>query len=154
LRDESLRADILIAHQERGIAMEVRGACHCGKVQFRAKLVDGLNTARRCTCSYCRMRGAVPVSAELAGLDIVTGAQALTCYRFNTGTAEHYFCSVCGIYTHHRRRSNPNHYGVNLACLQGHSPFDLLEIPVVDGINHPSDTGVMRVVGVLRFEPR
>ena len=65
--------------------------------------------------------------------------------------AEHYFCSVCGVYTHHRRRSNPNHYGVNLACLEGHNPFDLDEIAVVDGVNHPSDTGVMRTLGVMKF---
>jgi hypothetical protein len=131
--------------------MVVQGACHCGTVKFRAELVDGVKTARRCTCSYCRMRGAVPVSAHLAGLEILQGQEALSKYRFNTGTAEHYFCSVCGIYTHHRRRSNPSHYGVNLACLEGHNPFDLDEIAVVDGVNHPSDTGVMRTLGVMKF---
>jgi hypothetical protein len=131
--------------------MVVEGACHCGAVKFRAELVDGVKTARRCTCSYCRMRGAVPVSAHLSGLEILQGQEALSQYRFNTGTAEHYFCSVCGIYTHHRRRSNPNHYGVNLACLEGCNPFDLDEIAVVDGANHPSDTGVMRTLGVMRF---
>ena len=131
--------------------MDVNGACHCGAVKFRARLVDGLKTARRCTCSYCRMRGAVAVSAELNGLEILQGAEALSRYQFNTKNAEHFFCSICGIYTHHRRRSNPNHYGVNLACLEGHSPFDLEEIPVVDGINHPSDIGELRVLGNLKF---
>ena len=131
--------------------MEVKGACHCGVVKFRARLVDGLKTARRCTCSYCRMRGAVPVSAELNGLEILEGAEFLTRYQFNTKTAEHYFCSRCGIYTHHRRRSNPNHFGVNIACLEGVSPFDLDEVPVVDGVNHPSDTGELRVLGIMKF---
>ncbi len=131
--------------------MAVQGACHCGKVKFRAELVDGVKTARRCTCSYCRMRGAVPVSATLAGLQILEGAEALSKYQFNTRTAEHFFCSNCGIYTHHRRRSNPNHYGVNLACLEERNPFDLDEIPVVDGVNHPSDTGELRVLGVMKF---
>ena len=37
---------------------EIDGACHCGTVRFRARLTDGFRTARRCTCSYCRMRGA------------------------------------------------------------------------------------------------
>ncbi|HEU4548854.1 MAG TPA: GFA family protein [Rhizomicrobium sp.] len=131
--------------------MDVNGACHCGTVKFRARLVDGLNTARRCTCSYCRMRGAVAVSAELAGLEILQGAESLSRYRFNTKTAEHYFCSRCGIYTHHRRRSTPNQFGVNVACLEGCSPFDFDEVPVMDGANHPSDTGKSRVLGVLRF---
>ena len=38
---------------------EMEAVCHCGTVRFRVKLTDGFNTARRCTCSYCRMRGAV-----------------------------------------------------------------------------------------------
>ena len=85
----------------------LRGACHCGAVQFTAKLTEGLRSARRCTCSYCRMRGAVAVSAELDGIDIIRGRELLTVYQFNTNTAKHYFCSRCGIYTHHQRRSNP-----------------------------------------------
>ncbi len=44
---------------------EMEGACHCGTVRFKVKLADGLNSARRCTCSYCRMRGAIAVSAAL-----------------------------------------------------------------------------------------
>lgn len=78
----------------------------------------------------------------------------MTRYRFNTGTAEHFFCSRCGIYTHHQRRSNPLQYGVNVACLQGLSPFDFAEAPVTDGVEHPSDTGrPARLAGVLRFIP-
>lgn len=87
---------------------EIDGACHCGAVRFHVKLADGLRSARRCTCSYCRMRGAIAVSANLDDIRIVSGEDALTLYQFNTNTAKHYFCSVCGIYTHHQRRSNPN----------------------------------------------
>lgn len=133
---------------------ELEGACHCGTVRFRVKLLDGFNTIRRCTCSYCRMRGAIAVSALVGDLKIYSGNDELTLYRFNTGVAEHYFCSKCGIYTHHRRRSNPNHYGVNVACLAGISPFDFAEVPVVDGINHPKDQAdVVRTVGYLHFDP-
>jgi hypothetical protein len=84
------------------------GKCHCGKVRFRVRLKDGLRSARRCTCSLCRMRGAVAVSADITGLDVLEGADQLSVYQFNTQTARHYFCSHCGIYTHHQRRSNPN----------------------------------------------
>jgi len=131
----------------------IDGACHCGTVRFHVRLTDGLRTARRCTCSFCRMRGAVTVSANLGGVDILSGADALTGYTFNSGTAQHFFCSKCGIYTHHQRRSNPNEYGVNVACLTGISPFDFAEVPVNDGVQHPSDTGVSRLAGTLRFEP-
>jgi hypothetical protein len=136
---------------EARIGTGLEGACHCGTVRFSVKLLDGFNTIRRCTCSYCRMRGAVAVSALVGDLEILSGKDALTLYRFNTGVAVHYFCSKCGIYTHHRRRSNPEHYGVNVACLAGVSPFDFATVPVVDGINHPRDSGTLRVVGQLRF---
>jgi hypothetical protein len=131
---------------------EMEAACHCGTVRFRVKLTDGFKTARRCTCSYCRMRGAVAVSADVGGITVDAGEDALTAYRFNTGTAQHYFCSKCGIYTYHRRRSNPNQYGVNVACLKDVSPFDFEDVPVIDGINHPSDQGRgYEIVGHLRF---
>ena len=97
----------------------VQAACHCKAVRLEVKLSDGLNTARRCTCSLCRMRGAVAVSAALEGLRIVAGKEFLTEYRFNTGVARHYFCSNCGVYTHHQRRSNPRQFSINAAALRG-----------------------------------
>ena len=128
------------------------GQCHCGAVRFEATLSDGFNSILRCTCSYCRMRGAVVAMAEMGGIRILQGEDALTSYRFHTGAAQHFFCSRCGIYTHHQRRSNPNQYGVNVACLTGLSPFDFPEVPVFDGQNHPNDVGgASRQVGVLRF---
>ena len=100
------------------------------------------------------MRGAVAVSADVGGITFDAGEQALTVYRFNTCVAQHYFCSRCGIYTHHQRRSKTNEYGVNVACLDGISPFDFAAVTVLDGVNHPSDTGAkVGIVGVLRFTP-
>lgn len=137
-----------------------KGACHCGAVQFKVKLTDELNTARRCTCSMCSRRGAVAVSAELKDIEFTLGEEQLTCYSFGTGVAQHYFCSVCGIYTHHQRRSNPTQFGINLSCLEGETPF-LDEVPVLDGKNHPRDQrdgagkdGTYKglEVGVLKFE--
>jgi hypothetical protein len=135
---------------------EMEAACHCGTVRFRVKLTDGFKTLRRCSCSFCRMRGAVTVSAEIGGIAFEAGEDALTLYHFNTGVAQHYFCSKCGIYTHHRRRSNPNQFGVNVACLKGVSPFDFEDVPVIDGVNHPTDQGRpagtgYAVIGHLRY---
>ncbi len=131
---------------------KMNGQCHCGTVKFTVELTDGLNTARRCNCSYCRMRGAVTVSAPLNGITVLEGKEKLTEYRFNTRQAVHYFCSVCGIYTFHQRRSNPDQYGVNVACLEGVSPFDFPEITVTEGIHHPNDGGG-GVAGYLRYTP-
>jgi len=137
---------------DRDVA-EIDGACHCGTVRFHVKLTDGFNTIRRCNCSYCRMRGAVAVSAEIDGISFRAGEDRLSVYQFNTGTAKHYFCATCGIYTHHQRRSNPRQYGVNVACLDGISPFDFEEVPVLDGVHHPADdaAGRPRTAGTLRF---
>jgi hypothetical protein len=101
------------------------------------------------------MRGAVAVTSTDAGFRILDGADKLATYRFNTGIAEHHFCTVCGIYTHHKRRSNPDEIGVNVACLEGVSPFDFAEIIVHDGERHPADnpTHTTHIAGVLRFEP-
>lgn len=131
----------------------MNGACHCGAVRLRVKLSGGLAAARRCDCSYCRMRGAVVLSAKVDDLEIVAGADNLALYQFNTKVAEHHFCSTCGIYTHHKRRSNPDQYGVNAAILEGISPFDFAEVPVSDGVHHPSDGHSDGLVGTLRFIP-
>ncbi|OOY26906.1 aldehyde-activating protein [Thioclava sp. L04-15] len=116
-----------------------RLTCHCGAVEMEVTLSDGLNTKRRCDCSFCRRRGAVAVSAPLTGIRIVKGEENLSLYQFGTMTAKHYFCKTCGIYTHHQRRSNPNQYGVNAACLEGVNPRDLDPVPWSDGVNHPTD---------------
>jgi len=128
----------------------IDGACHCGAVRFRVRLTGGIAEARRCNCSYCSMRGAVTLTARVGELDIVSGADRLNEYRFNTKQARHFFCGTCGIYTHHQRRSDASEYGVNAACL-GISPFDFAAVPVMDGVNHPKDTGEEREFGVLRF---
>ena len=131
-----------------------KAACHCGAVQFEVRLTDGLTTARRCSCSYCRMRGAVAVSAPKDGITFLSGEDRLTLYQFNTHTAKHYFCATCGIYTHHQRRSNPNEFGINAGCLEGVSPFDFAEVVVNNGTAHPSDDpAAPRIAGVLRFSP-
>ncbi|MGY8636937.1 GFA family protein [Bradyrhizobium sp. 14AA] len=128
------------------------GQCHCGTVRFEVTLSEGFKSIRRCTCSYCRMRGAVVAMAEMGGIRFLQGEDVLTSYRFHTGTAQHFFCSVCGIYTHHQRRSDTSLYAVNVACLDGISPFDFTEVPVMDGVNHTNDTGKpTRQAGTLRF---
>lgn len=128
-----------------------KGSCHCGTVRFTVTLSDAITTARRCDCSLCIRRGAVAVSAAKDAITYNEGKDNLKLYQFNTKVAAHYFCKTCGIYTHHNRRSNPKEIGVNLACLDGQTPF-LAEVIVNDGQNHPTDRGQNGIVGILRFE--
>jgi len=116
-----------------------RASCHCGAVVLELSLSDGIVDPRRCDCSICRRKGTIVASVPLSGLRIVKGQDALKLYQFNTMTAKHYFCSTCGIHTHHQRRSNPKEFGYNVGCLEGVNPFDLGELPTSDGVHHPSD---------------
>jgi len=72
-------------------------------------------------------------SVPLGRLKVVKGAHMLTLYQWNTFTAKHYFCRVCGIYTHHQRRSDPTQYGFNVACIEGVDPFVLGDISIANG---------------------
>ena len=130
-----------------------QGSCHCGGVRFTVELPAELRVAR-CNCSICSAKGAVMTGAPLAALEVTAGEDLLAVYRFNTGAAQHNFCSRCGIHLFHQRRADPTQYGVNVACLEGVSPYDFAEVPVMDGVNHPLDTGgPFRRAGTLRFEP-
>jgi hypothetical protein len=121
------------------IAPRLRASCHCAAVVLELDLPNGIIDARRCNCSMCRRKGAIMGAVPLEGLRVVRGQEVLSVYRFNTGTAEHYFCSRCGIYTHHRRRSSASQYGFNLGCLEGIDATQLQDVPVSDGVNHPAD---------------
>jgi hypothetical protein len=116
-----------------------RASCHCGAVVFELDLPDGIVDPGRCNCSMCRRKGAVVAAVPLQALKIVKGEEVLGLYQFGSMTAKHYFCSVCGIYTHHQRRSNPQEYGYNVGCLEGVDPYEIPNIPVSDGVHHPSD---------------
>ena len=72
-------------------------------------------------------------------LEVVKGADKLSTHTFHTHAAQHYFCSACGIYTHHVPRINPEMFGVNVGCIEGVDMDALGEIAVNDGINHPMD---------------
>lgn len=115
------------------------GSCHCGAIEFEVDLPEGLRQPRRCNCSICSRHGAVVASASLDQLRVIKGQDILSLYQFNTFTAKHYFCSRCGIYTHHQRRSHPDQFSFNIACLDGVNIFDIDHIEELDGISHPND---------------
>ncbi len=121
------------------IGLEHKARCHCGAVELLIKLPKGLVQPGRCNCSMCRRKGSVVAAVPMDDLAVIRGECSLSVYQFNTNTAKHYFCSNCGIHTHHQRRSNPKLYSLNVGCLEGVNPFELDHIPVGDGINHSRD---------------
>ena len=121
------------------IQAQHKASCHCGAVQLLLDLPNGLQNIRRCDCSMCSRRGAIAASIPLASLHITQGSGELKLYQFNTFAAKHYFCSQCGIYTHHQRRSDPTEYAVNVACLEDVNALKIQAVPTIDGINHIAD---------------
>jgi len=101
------------------------GSCHCGAVRFEvAYPIEELTT---CDCSLCVKRNALMAKVPEDTLTVLEGQALLTEYQWNTHRARHFFCSRCGIYVFHRKRAAPDHFGVNIFCLDG---FDVSSIPV------------------------
>lgn len=101
------------------------GSCHCGAVRFTVTAdIEELTT---CDCSLCIKKNAVMAKVHETALTITAGEALLGLYEWNTHRAKHRFCTVCGIYTFHRKRAAPDHYGVNVFCLDG---FDPRSVPI------------------------
>ncbi len=108
------------------------GSCHCGRVRFRVTAdLDGIT---ECNCSICTKKGFLHLIVPPEQFELLSGAQALETYRFNTGTAKHQFCRHCGIHPFYVPRSDPDKIDVNLRCLDG---IDLagIELHRFDGRN-------------------
>jgi hypothetical protein len=93
-----------------------RGGCHCGAVAFEV-VAPARVTVSECNCSMCRMTGFLHLIVPRTRFRLLRGAEALSEYRFNTGTAQHLFCGHCGVKSFYVPRSNPDGYSVNLRCL-------------------------------------
>ena len=102
-----------------------QGSCHCGAVRYGVDAEPVELTT--CDCSLCTRRNAVMMAVPLAALTLLGGEDALSEYRWNTKVARHLFCKHCGIYVFHQKRSAPDHYGVNVFCLEG---FDPSSVPI------------------------
>ena len=48
---------------------------------------------------------------------LLKGEESLITYTFNTATAQHRFCSVCGVKSFYVPRSHPDGISVNARCL-------------------------------------
>lgn len=92
------------------------GGCHCGRVRFEVTAPAQLHVSD-CNCSICGKSGYLHLIVPKARFRLVSGGEFLTTYQFNTGTARHHFCSVCGIKSFYVPRSHPEGFSVNARCL-------------------------------------
>ncbi|MEZ4332018.1 MAG: GFA family protein [Myxococcota bacterium] len=96
--------------------MRYEGGCHCGAVRFEVEAPEDVEV-EDCNCSICAMTGFLHLIVPVARFRLLSGEDALTTYRFHTGTAHHRFCRVCGVKSFYVPRSNPDGIDVNLRCL-------------------------------------
>jgi hypothetical protein len=107
-----------------------RGGCHCGAVAFEVEAPARL-TVSDCDCSICRMSGYQHLIVPRTRFRLLQGADSLTEYRFNTGTARHLFCRHCGVKSFYVPRSNPDGYSVNVRCLDP-ATIENIEVELFD----------------------
>jgi len=113
--------------------------CHCGEVEAEINVPNNLEKVLKCNCSICKRKGAIMSMVKNKDFKIIKGEDKLKLYQFHSKVAKHYFCSNCGIYTHHNPRVNPGMTGFNLGCIDEINTFELENIVVNDGKEHPFD---------------
>ncbi len=92
------------------------GGCHCGHVRFEVIAPAKLQVLE-CNCSICTKSGYLHLVVPADRFKLLSGNEALTTYTFNTHTAKHLFCSLCGVKSFYVPRSDPNSRSVNTRCL-------------------------------------
>jgi centromere protein V len=122
-----------------------KGGCHCGAVRFEVLAPDEIE-ATECTCSICRKAGYLHLIVPAVRFRLLTREDKLTTYTFNTGTAKHHFCSVCGIKSFYVPRSKPDGYSVNVRCLD-EGAVRVARIALFDG-KHWEEAMTNRVLDV------
>ena len=113
------------------------GGCHCGKVRFEVE-APAEPTVSECNCSICAKSGYLHLIVPKERFRLVSGADDLVEYRFNTGAARHLFCRHCGIKSFYVPRSHPAGISVNLRCLDP-GTIERASIRQIDGRNWESE---------------
>jgi hypothetical protein len=108
------------------------GGCHCGRVRFR--VTGELTGVSECNCSVCAKKGFLHWIVPPERFELVSGAEDLRSYEFNTKTAKHLFCGHCGVHSFYVPRSDPDKIDVNARCLEG-VDVGAIEVRHFDGRN-------------------
>ena len=105
------------------------GGCQCGAVRFEA-MVD-ISKGMSCNCSRCGKLGWILTFIPASQFKLISGADNLTEYLFNTQKIHHQFCKTCGIesFALGVGRDGSETAAFNIRCLDG---VDLKETVVTE----------------------
>ena len=117
------------------------GSCHCGAVKIEVEAPEQI-VAYECNCSMCRRTAFLHLIVPASRFRLVSGADELTTYVFNTRTAKHLFCRICGVRPFYVPRSNPDGFSVNVRCLD-RSGIRSVEVLPFDGENWEANGGTL-----------
>lgn len=98
--------------------MIYRGGCHCGAVRYEVEAQADLALSE-CNCSICSKSGYLHLIVPRSKFKLLSGADQLSTYTFDTHEAQHLFCKTCGIKSFYIPRSHPDGISVNFRCLDG-----------------------------------
>ena len=110
-----------------------KGSCHCGAVKFEVEAPADLEVSE-CNCSICSRSGYLHLIVPRSKFKLISGADNLSTYTFDTHEAKHLFCKTCGIKSYYIPRSHPDGISVNARCLDG-STINSVSIEQFDGKN-------------------
>lgn len=109
------------------------GGCHCGRVRFEIQAPAAIEVSD-CNCTICAKSGYLHLIVPQSRFRLLSGGDSLTSYQFNTGTAKHLFCSICGVKSFYVPRSHPDGYSVNARCLD-EGTVTAMRVELIDGKN-------------------
>ena len=116
------------AKQRQALGVEaVQGRCHCGRVQFQARI--DLRNGFRCNCTICTKLGSFVATAE-PGSFVLSGEENLNTYSFGQQRLRRFFCKSCGTLCFARgpgAQPRQEDVNVNLNTLEG---IELRDLPV------------------------
>ena len=96
---------------------EHQGSCHCGAVRYTAE--TDLGQVIQCNCSICSKHGLLISFVAEDKFTLLSGADDLKEYLFNTHKIRHQFCRSCGTEPFARGTApdGKNTVALNVRCL-------------------------------------
>ena len=111
---------------------EYTGGCHCGAIRFAFHSEESAQIWK-CNCSICDMIDYDHLFIKHDLFKLTSGKELIEKYVFETESAKHYFCKLCGIKSFYQPRSHPDMYSIHLKCVD--DPPEINEIIYFDGKN-------------------